>query len=123
MKKNWVKVIAVVMALVMCIAVTAFAGVTVSITRNIGTIDSLEKVRDFTVKFDSSYPTGGEILLVSDLALTTLHSFSCEKSTAGYAVAYDHVSRIIMYDVSAAFEVYNTKDVSNVTINCRATGK
>ncbi len=121
MKRNF-KVMALAMALVLCLAVTSFAAITISITRNFGTADSLERVRDFTVTFDSSYPTGGEAIVVSDIGFgTSIYNLTCN-NTSGYTVSYNYVSALVVYDVSG-YQVANTKDISDLAVRCRATGK
>ena len=127
MKRNF-KVMALAVALVLCLVVTSFAAITISITRNFGTADSLERIRDFTVTFDSSYPTGGEQILASDVALGSLYNVACQP-TSGYTISYNYVSALIIYDISGgatgatAHQLANGTDISNLVVRCRATGK
>jgi len=122
MKKNGIKVAALAIILVMCMVVTAFAAISVSITRNFGTADSLERTRDVVITFDSSYPTGGEAIAVSDIGLgTSIYNMTCNH-TSGYTVSYDYVSALFVYDVSG-YQVVNGTDISNLAVRCRVTGK
>jgi len=127
MRKSVFKILAMALVLVLCIGSLAFATLSVTITRTLGTVNSLERIRDFTVTFDNSYATGGEAFVASDIALASIYSFACQP-TSGYTISYNYVSSILVYDISGVasagvHEVDNARDLSALTTRCRATGR
>ncbi len=121
------KTIAVALVLVFLISVVAQAALTISITRTIGDTDDAYRIRDFTVAFDSSYPTGGESLSAANMALSTIHNVNCQ-TKGGYVFEYDYGnSTLLAYDVSGNGVLHqseDTTDLSAVTgVRCRAYGK
>jgi hypothetical protein len=77
-----------------------------------------------TITFDSSYPTGGESLVPSDVGLKRIEEFRTHgefraaNNTTGINVSYDHTNqKLIAYwgnagTASAEPEVSNTTDLS-----------
>lgn len=81
-----------------------------------------------TVTFDSSYPTGGEAVVVSDLGLTRLDWLSVSAGN-GYLPVWDGSTtspKVLMYRQSAATgaltEVPATTDLSATSIKFFAIG-
>lgn len=95
-----------------------------------------KKLAVYDVTFDSSYPTGGESLTASDLALKKIESVSCDggaKNSAGTSlvpVRYDYTNSKLQayrYDGASAGkafleEVANTVDLSAFTVRLTVIG-
>jgi len=82
---------------------------------------------DFTVNFDSSYPTGGEAIAASDwvkigghgMTAAKCQMFSCETDVSGNSVALDRTNdKLLLF--TAAAEAASTSNQSAITIRCRA---
>jgi len=72
--------------------------VTISKSQKIGN----ESVRDFSILFDSSYPTNGEALAASTLQLASVRNLICQP-TNGYLLQYDYTnSKIKVYKPTGA---------------------
>lgn len=87
MKRITVFAVAVMALLVFSVA--AQAAVTVTISRSIGDVDAVERIRDISVDFDDSYPTNGESLTAANMALASVHFITCQP-TSGYMFQYDY---------------------------------
>lgn len=80
------------------------------------------KYRIVTVDFDSSYPTGGEVLTAGDLQLVSVMKVDAQL-TSGYGFQYDHANeKLLAYygDNNNAsdgplIQVPNTTDLSAIT--------
>lgn len=82
---------------------------------------------DFTVLFDSSYPTGGEAIAAADWITIGGHGmtaakcqlFQGEPSTSGHTPILDRTNDKILVFLDTG-QVANTTDLSSVTLRCRA---
>jgi len=101
---------------------------TVSISR-MGKIDR-ESIRDGTISFDSSYPTGGESFTPSDLKLQGINHIDISPKD-GYVFEYDYTNqKVKVYyadyasaNAGALIEVPNATDLSTLTgVKFRAYG-
>ena len=70
-----------------------------------------QSIREGTITFDSSYPTGGEALTASDFNLSTVTSFAIETSD-GYIFEYDITNELLI-----AYLPTGSSSVSNATEN------
>lgn len=83
-----------------------------------------------TITFDSSYPTGGEPLSVSNIKLSSKVEFIQVSPADGYVFEYDYSNgKVIAYDTTSdatapapGKEVANTTDLSAVVCNFIAFG-
>ncbi len=124
MNRKGFKTMALSIALILCFAMTAFGALTLSITRNIGTADSLERIRDFTVTFDSSYATGGEAFVASDIGISSIYSMACTNVVSGMIAIYNFSSSIKVFQIiSPPQEATAASDLALFVFRCRATGK
>ena len=129
--KKLLSTLFIVLALVLSFAMVADAVLTVTINRSFGNANSVERVRDITIGFDASYPTGGESLTVDDVAIgTTMYMVTCD-SNDGYVFQYDYTNSLLMafwvdttVDGAPLAQVVNTTDLSGITdLRCRVSGK
>ena len=75
------------------------------------------------VTFDSSYATGGEALVASDLGLKLgLDSIHAASTTRGHTCPYDYVNGKLMA-FSGGTEVSAATDLSRVTTRVTAIGR
>lgn len=117
MKNKLFALVALILALSLVVAPALQAGLTVTFVRTIGDTDDDYRIRDFTVAFDSSYATGGESLSAANMALSSVHSVTCEDED-GYTAQYDYTnSKLLMY---AADNRYGPADISGVTVGTPA---
>ena len=95
-------------------------GLSISIVRR--TVIGNMRMVIATVDFDSTYPTGGESLTLTDLGLNNIEFIMAEPNS-GYVFQYDHANQKLKayygnYDQSsdgALTEVANGGDLSSVT--------
>jgi hypothetical protein len=88
------------------------------------------RCRRATVKFDASYPTGGEAVTAADFALDSRIVDLHPRAVAGYIPVFNAAtSKIMVYWAdndaeadSALVEVADTTDLSAVTIVCDVEG-
>lgn len=80
------------------------------------------------VTFDSSYPTGGEAFVASDLGLNVVEQAAVAIKTVGGTVNVANVfpdltnSKLIAYDETPA-QVANAADLSTLVVTVTAHGK
>ncbi len=103
--KKTLSTLFIVLALILSFTMIADA-ITVTINRNIGNTDSVERVRDVTIAMDSSYPTGGESLTIADLALgSAVWSMDCAIND-GLTFKYDYTnSKLQAFGVTNGFQL------------------
>lgn len=80
------------------------------------------------VTFDTSYPTGGEPIVPSDLGLGEFKGLSINQGEDGYVVHWDRANdTLIVYESAGAnaplTEVANLTDLSAVVVEVIATGR
>ena len=81
------------------------------------------------VQFDSSYPTGGEVVTAADFGLTELWTLSCDTGiTATKRVApswLDLKLKILIEDGTSGIEAEaaNTSNQAGVVVNVKAYGR
>jgi hypothetical protein len=81
------------------------------------------KVTIFEFNFDSSYPTGGESLALSDIGFSHSVDYVDFEDAAGYSFEFDHanlkvLARYFDYDAGAdgpAIQVPNTTNLATVS--------
>jgi len=101
----------------------------VSVNRT-DTVGRYTKYTTGTITFDSSYPTGGESLTVSNVGLSSKIEFIAVTDASGYNFQYDYTNnKVLAYwpnsDATAPSvgkQVANTTDLSAVTCNFIAFG-
>lgn len=91
---------------------------------------SLGSVRGVTgiITFDSSYPTGGEPFVASDIGLGEILSIGINQGEDGYVFHWDRANdTIIVYESAGAnaplTEVANLTDLSGVVVEFIASGR
>jgi len=76
------------------------------------TVFGNKRVRIFDCDFDSSYPTGGEVLLPGTIGLSTIDVFLVEDGTA-YTFKYNRTTKKLLA-YSSGVEVTAATDLSAV---------
>lgn len=103
----------------------------VSVAKNrTDTVGRYTKYTTGTITFDSSYPTGGEPLVPTDVGLSSKVEFISVSPADGYIFEYDYSNeKVIAYEPTSdatapavAKEVANTDDLSTVTARYFAFG-
>jgi hypothetical protein len=103
----------------------------VSVAKNrTDTVGRYSKYTTGTITFDSSYPTGGEALLPTDVGLSSKVEFISVSPAGGYIFEYDYSNEKVKAfnptsDVTAptvAKEVANSSNLSTVTARYIAFG-
>lgn len=105
--------------------------VSVSIVAKNAVGNQYEVVADIT--FDSSYPTGGELVGVNEIfgpafgagVVTTMHYIDAQPRRTGatHFFAYDYAnSKLLAYTAAMATEVTNATDLSAAIVRVRALG-
>lgn len=94
-----------IMVLIAVLSVVMIAeAITVTINRNFGDANSEQRIRDVTIAMDSSYPTGGEALAASSLALVTVYHVSCDIND-GYLFQYDYTnSKLLAFGATTGYQ-------------------
>lgn len=107
---------------VMLFAVESMAAPTITVSRKQKVAQ--ESIREGTIDFDTSYPTGGESITLADFKLTGIY-YVVFQPTAGYFFEWDYTNKKVkvFYIVAsalspaaaAATEVSNATDLSALT--------
>lgn len=99
-----------------------------TLSETVPTIRGVQKVRELTVTFDSSYPTGGESFTPADAGFVNFDRVQVDPAD-GYVFEYDATNqKIIAYwvdtttDGAPMAEVANTTDLSSVVANVTVYG-
>lgn len=80
-----------------------------------------QQLRVVDIAFDSSYPTGGEALVPSDMGLNRVDAFIPTGGPAN-AIVYNGSTLLLAYD-NAGVEVVNATDLSGLDITAIVLGQ